>query len=208
MLPKIKGLVKINDTGRVRRILSKAGLPWKEFAAAFPSEERRKAVAAAVLEEELPFAVKFGGAYSLDRFGGEIIVVISSGYRNSAFLRRIFKEGIFRWFKNPERELSKEEKDKKSRISAEMSKMEAELTFPEKYLYISFMGVRQETKKKEKSSAMLDCVIAYSRQKGLPLAVCVTDTAEVSFFQEKGFKVMGITSSKEFEFIKVYLILQ
>ena len=101
---------------------------------------------------------------------------------------------------------SEDEKQQLARFTREMEVLKKEISLPEEYIYMKYLGVREDFRKQGRGSSLANTAIIHARKNRLPLVTCVSSMDDVRFYQNRGFKVIGITSSKELEIMHVYLI--
>ncbi len=109
-------------------------------------------------------------------------------------------------YKNALLRLTEEEQRIRTELFNEMDQMETEIKFPSKYIYVNFLGVKPEYQGLGNGRAMMEKIIDYSKGMNLPVMLFTNEPKDVEFYQSMGFKIMGITSSRKFEFINIYLV--
>lgn len=206
MAAKIRGLIRVRDKEKVIATLTSAFTNYPKLAKAFPEQGRRAIAIEANLRFYVAYAMKFGQAYTLDDKCQVMVVIIPSSRRKASKLKYIIAGSYSKRYKNAVLSLTEEEQKTRLEIFEEMNQMETEIVFPSKYIYVSFLGVKSEYQKQGNGREILDKIITYAKEKKLPIVLFTNEPKGVEFYQSMGFKIMGITSSKKFQFINIYLI--
>ncbi|WP_312091298.1 GNAT family N-acetyltransferase [Aminipila sp.] len=206
MAAEIRGLTRIRDKERVIAALTSAFIDYPKLTAAFPGKERRAIAVESALRFYVAFAMRYGGAYALNSLCQEAVVIIPSSRRKASKLKYFLAGSYSRRYKNTIWKLSEGEKQTQIEVFSEMEQMETQIKFPSKYIYVNFLGVRPEYQKRGKGRAVMEKVLAYGEKRSLPIVLFTNEPKTVGFYQSMGFKIMGITSSKKFQFINIYLV--
>lgn len=206
MTADIKGMVQIRDKEKVISTLISAFTDYPQLTRAFPDRSRRMIVTEASLRFYVAFGMKYGDAYALSEACQGVAVVISSSKRKVSKLKYFLAGSYSRKYKNTISRLTEEEQRIRTELFQEMTQMETEIKFPSKYIYLSHLGVKTEHQGQGIGSAIMDRIIDYGEKKKLPVVLFTNEPEGVGFYQNMGFKIMGITSSKKFQFINIYLI--
>lgn len=203
---KIKGLAVIRDRDRAVAILAAAFADYPQLKSAFPDRSRRLAVTEAVLRFQVNLSMRYGGVYALTRECQEVALVLPSSRKKVSRLRLLLAGNEAGRYRQALERLTEQERRTKKEIFSEMGQMESEIAFPSRYLYISYMGVHGDYQKQGKGRRLMEKILAHGERKGLPLVLSTSKPEQVAFFQGLGFQVMGITSSRHFQFINIYII--
>ncbi len=206
MAIRIKGLTKIRDKEKAVKILLEALIDYPLLNKAFPDRGRRIKILESDLWFKVSYGMKFGQAYALNKECHEVIIILPSACRKTSKLKNIIAGGYSSKYKELVSNLTEEEQEEKLSLFSEIMEMEKDIEFPSKYLYISFLGVKEEHQNKDKVLELLNKVLAYGVMKNTPIVLTTSEPKNVNFYQELGFKIMGITSSKKFQFINIYLV--
>nr|WP_245156698.1 GNAT family N-acetyltransferase [Clostridium aminobutyricum] len=84
--------------------------------------------------------------------------------------------------------------------------MQRDLSFPDHFIYIDFLAVRTPYQRQGRGKMLLEEIISYSEKVHLPLMLFTDATEQVHYYQNLGFRAVGITSSKKFKYINTYLV--
>lgn len=206
MAAKIRGLIHIRNKDKIISVLTSAFIDYPKLTKVFPQKDRRAIAVEANLRFYVSYAMRYGGAYTLNDNCQAIVVIITSSRRKASKLKYIIAGSYSKKYKTTVLRLTKDEQEIRLKIFEEMNKMETEIVFPSKYLYISFLGVRPDCQKQGYGREIIEKVSVYARGKRLPIVLFTNEPNGVEFYQSMGFKIMGITSSKKFQFINIYLI--
>ncbi|QAT41784.1 GNAT family N-acetyltransferase [Aminipila luticellarii] len=206
MAAEIKGLIEIRDREKVIRTLMSAFSDYPQLAQAFPDKSRRLIVMEAALRFYAAFGMRYGGAYALDPACQGVAILLPSQKRKGSALKYFFAGSYSSQYKRAVSRMTEEEHRIRTELFAEISQMETEIKFPPKYLYISYLGVRPEYQGQGNGRMLMNRLVEYGEKKELPIVLITSEPKEVPFYQSMGFKMMGITSSRKFQFINIYLI--
>lgn len=206
MVAKIRGLTRIRDKEKVVSTLISAFTDYPQLIKAFPKRNRRIIAIEANLRFYAVYSMRFGRAYSLDNECNGIVILLSSFQRKASKFKYKIAGSYSSKYKDTISSLTEQEKKTRLELFSEMELMEKDINFPAKYMYISFLGVRREYQRQGIGHKIMEKVIEYGKQKTIPIVLCTSEPKDVDFYQSLGFKIMGITSSKKYEFINIYLV--
>lgn len=200
----VESLFRIKKKDKALKIFKELGYVYPGADKVF-SKGKGKGIVDKLLGLELQYLLKFGRIYSVDAGGRDIMVLVHSKYRNLTKARMLRAFGLI-GFLNRHRMFSDEEKQQKTKFAREMEVLNKEISLPEEYIFMKYLGVREDFRKQGRGSSLANTAIRHARKSRLPLVTCVSSMEDVGFYQNRGFKVIGITSSKELEIMHVYLI--
>lgn len=206
MVKRIEGLVKIKDKEKVIETLISSFAENPKLINIFPGRERRAIAASAAMRFYGIYSMKQGGAYSLSADCNSIVTVLDSGRRKATKIGYFLRGSYSKKYRRLMEELTEEERKHMKSLFDEVEEMEADIEFPKKYLYVSFLGVRPQFQNQGQGRKTMECLIAQGEKNKLPLVLFTSEPNNVAFYQELGFKIIGITSSKQFRFINIYLM--
>mgnify|MGYP002512276862 CR=1 FL=1 len=84
--------------------------------------------------------------------------------------------------------------------------MEEDIQFPKKYIFIYYLGVKSEFRNQGIENRIIEKLMEEGIKKTLPIVLYTNEPDNVAFYQNLEFKIIGITSSKTFQFMNIYLI--
>lgn len=206
MATEIKGLTQIRDKEKVIATLTSAFIDYPKLTKGFPERGRRAIAVEATLSFYVAYCMRYGKAYALNEKCQGVVVIIPSSRRKGSKLKFMIAGSYSRRYKNAISRLTAEEQRIRTELFNEMDQMETEIKFPSKYLYVNFLGVKPEYQGQGNGRAIMERVIDYSKGKSLPVMLFTNQPKDVEFYQRMGFKIMGITSSKKYQFINIYLL--
>lgn len=206
MAAEIRGLTRIKDKDKVIATLMSALIDYPKLTKGFPDRGRRAIAVEATLRFYVAYYMKYGGAYALNDKCQGTVVLATSTRRKGSKLKYILAGSYSRKYKNTLLKLTEQEQQTRIELFNEMDQMETEIKFPPKYIYVSFLGVKPEHQGQGTGRAIMEKVINYCKGKNLPVMLFTNEPKAVKFYQSMGFKIVGITSSKKFEFINIYLV--
>lgn len=203
---KIRGLCPLTAKRRVIRIITDSLLDTGVLRDVFPKKERRRKALEYYLYREAGYQMTHGRAYGLDGAGREAIILLGSDdfseKKRSLFNRVREKMGCRR----AGLRLTSTEREKIHRMIEEIHQMERGINLPRKHIHLEFMGVRRTFQRCGRGGALLDRVIRISEDRKIPIVCCNHNPEATGYFQKKGFKVVGITSSKRFRVMNIYMM--
>lgn len=203
---KISGLEKIRDRDKAVTLLTEAFADYPQLTGAFPQKDRRLAVMRTVLQYQVNLSMRYGGVYGLSRECREAVLMLPSSCRNPSGMQLFLSGNKTGRYRHALRRLTPEEQQVMNQVFSEMEQMEAEIPFPPKYLYLSYLGVKAEYQRQGRGRKLMENLLTYGKKKKLPVVFFTNQPDLVPFYQGLGFQVMGITSSRNFQFINIYLI--
>ncbi|WP_312654067.1 GNAT family N-acetyltransferase [Aminipila sp.] len=206
MAADISGLTRIRDKEKVIATLTSAFIDYPKLTKGFPERGRRAIAVEATLRFYVAYCMRYGRAYALNEKCQGAVVIIPSSRRKGSKLKYMIAGSYSKRYKNALLRLTEEEQRIRIELFNEMDQMETEIKFPSKYIYVNFLGVKPEYQGLGNGRAMMEKIIDYSKGMNLPVMLFTNEPKDVEFYQSMGFKIMGITSSRKFEFINIYLV--
>ncbi|MHC1723333.1 MAG: GNAT family N-acetyltransferase [Aminipila sp.] len=206
MATEIKGLTRIRDKEKVIATLTSAFIDYPKLTKGFPERGRRAIAVEATLRFYVAYCMRYGKAYALNEKCQGAVVIIPSSRRKGSKLKYMIAGSYSPKYKNAISRLTGEEQKIRIELFNEMDQMETEIKFPSKYIYVNFLGVKPEYQRQGNGRAIMERVLDYSKGKNLPVMLFTNQPKDVEFYQSMGFKIMGITSSKKYQFINIYLL--
>lgn len=206
MATEIRGLTRIKDKDKVITTLMSAFIDFPKLTKGFPERGRRAIAVEATLRFYVAYYMRYGGAYALNDKCQEVVIITTSTRRKGSKLKYIIAGSYSKRYKNTLLKLTEQERQTRIELFNEMDQMETDIKFPPKYIFVSFLGVKPEYQRQGKGRALMERIINYSKGKNLPVMLFTNEPKTVEFYQSLGFKIVGITSSKKFQFINIYLV--
>ncbi|MFV0516716.1 MAG: GNAT family N-acetyltransferase [Aminipila sp.] len=206
MSKEIHGLIRIKDKKKAMEVLLETHKDFSMLKNAFPHRDRYILALSVTLRTQIPFFIKYGDVYSDSPRCDGVALVIHSGKRKPSKIKYFLSGCYWRKYKNSEGLLSKEENERRIKVYKETEQMEADIQFPKKYIYINYIGVKSEFRNQGIENRIIEKLMEEGIKKTLPIVLYTNEPDNVAFYQDLGFKIIGITSSKTFQFMNIYLI--
>lgn len=206
MAIRIKDLTRIRNREMVYRTLGDAFENYPKLSKAFPDKERRRIAIEATIRFYGAYDMRYGAAYSLDSNCNEVVVIVHSRNMNYSKFKHFIAGSYSKSYKEVISKLTEEERQRRDELFDEMDDMEKEISFPYPHLYIDFLGVKTKLQQQGRGKKLMKHVLTYADRKKLPVMLFTNTPEDIAFYRSLGFKVVGITSSKKFQFINTYLV--
>lgn len=203
---KVEGLTRIKEREKIFSVLMEAFEKYPRLTVAFPDQTRRQMVIEATLRHEVAYALRYGKAYSLDASCKDVIVLMDSTQLHHTKWKEFLARCNVGKVRSIIHRLTDQENGCRTELFQEMADMQNDLSFPTHFLYVNFLAVRTAYQRQGRGRLLLEEVISYSEKTRIPLLLCTDKTDQVKFYQDLGFRAIGITSSKKYKYINTYLV--
>lgn len=206
MTIEIKGLYKVDNLEKMVNLFRKAFEAYPKLEVSFKNKETRKMALEASLYFYCAYDMKYGKAYSLDEQINEAILMVESEEMKYSFFRHLRAGSYSREYRQSMAKLTKEEKNIRKALFAELDELELQIDIPEPHIYLDFLGVDPDLQRQGRGRKLMNFICKYGEERNIPLMLFTNTEADVMFYKSMGFEIIGETKSEKFGFTNTYMI--
>ena len=173
----------------------------------FPDETDRMAGIEAVVRYYSAYDFHYGAGFSLDEGLHECVAMLHSSEFDFENAERILAANCENdaWRAAMDR-LTPEQRALWQECFEELDRLEAELSFPEEYLYLDFLAVDPAWQHQGRGRRLMGEVIKWAKEHDLPIMLFTNTEYDIRFYRSLGFEVTGVTRSERYGFENTYVV--